>query len=58
MDDDFDETSGPELNADEEALLEEMPSRGPPPLARSRVRRFGDLSTENFTEIAQERMGH
>jgi xanthine dehydrogenase YagT iron-sulfur-binding subunit len=26
MDDDFDETSGPELNADEEALLEEMPS--------------------------------
>src|SRR5687767_1478288 len=26
MDDDFDETSGPELNADEEALLEQMPS--------------------------------
>jgi hydroxypyruvate isomerase len=26
MDDDFDETLGPELNADEEALLEEMPS--------------------------------
>ena len=26
MDDDFDEKSGPELNADEEALLEEMPS--------------------------------
>ena len=26
MDDDFDQTSAPELNADEEALLEEMPS--------------------------------
>src|SRR3990170_7606103 len=26
MDNDFDENSGPELNADEEALLEEMPS--------------------------------
>ena len=25
MDDDFDETSGPELTADEEALLQEMP---------------------------------
>ena len=26
MDDDLDETSGPELNADEEAVLDEMPS--------------------------------
>jgi hypothetical protein len=26
MNDDFDETSGPELTADEEALLQEMPT--------------------------------